>query len=519
VFSEGDPYCGIDLDGCRDPKSGKFADWARKVIAEACSYAEVSPSGTGVKIWVRGKWNASGHKREIDETAVSDKTPAIEIYDQSRYFAMTGQRLQGMREIVPAQMLLDLLASEHFPAETAQAGGNDFRSGASVMERAGKYLAKMPPSVSGSGGHNAAFNAACTMLLGFDLTEDETYSLLCDWNTSCDPPWSEKELRHKVASAAKQSGERGYLRNVKPDNWQRVKPREYKPPPEPKISTLQSAAKKYLEFLKEGKAGCIDTGIPDLDYAIGGGVQKSELVILGGRPNHGKSAIALQMCHEWTLKRPCAFLSEEMSEIMLGKRVLHYVTEIHEEHWKHLADSVDAAVDVHFRDRKPCLVLEACRTIENAERMIAQVVESSGVECVVIDYAQLLECEGDSGYDRTSKVSKTLRRLANDLDIVLLALCQMNREIEKRKKFEPMPADLKETGQLEQDADVILFGVWPHRIDSKLSPFDYQFYIRKNKNRGINANDFQCRFEPGRQMFLHKQIEMQSAAWGEINFD
>jgi replicative DNA helicase len=93
---------------------------------------------------------------------------------------------------------------------------------------------------------------------------------------------------------------------------------------------------------------------------------------------------------------------------------------------------------------------------------------------------------------------------------VLVALCQLNREIEGRTKFVPQMSDLRDTGQLEQDADVIMFGVWPHRIDPKNDPYEYQFFIAKNRNRAINDPAVKVRFEPSRQMFLHQKIEWQT---------
>ena len=83
----------------------------------------------------------------------------------------------------------------------------------SVTERARLYLAKCPPSISGSGGHNAAFTAAIALVLGFDLPMADARSLLAEWNRGCQPPWSAAELEHKLTQAAGKSAEngRGYL--------------------------------------------------------------------------------------------------------------------------------------------------------------------------------------------------------------------------------------------------------------------------------------------------------------------
>jgi hypothetical protein len=83
----------------------------------------------------------------------------------------------------------------------------------SVLDRASRYVAKLPPAVSGEGGHDRTFHAACVLVHGFNLGEPEALAVLREWNASCNPPWSEAELRHKISSAAKApcSRPRGYL--------------------------------------------------------------------------------------------------------------------------------------------------------------------------------------------------------------------------------------------------------------------------------------------------------------------
>jgi putative DNA primase/helicase len=82
-----------------------------------------------------------------------------------------------------------------------------------VAERARKYLAKVPPAVSGQGGHDQTFHAACVLVQGFALTRGPALELLREWNQSCEPPWSGRELEHKIDDALNQPGERGYLLN------------------------------------------------------------------------------------------------------------------------------------------------------------------------------------------------------------------------------------------------------------------------------------------------------------------
>ncbi len=82
VFSEDDPYAGIDLDGCRDPETGEIAPWALEIVARMNSFTELSPSGGGLHIFVEGKLPGNGINTE-----------RVEIYDDKRYFTVTGQTL------------------------------------------------------------------------------------------------------------------------------------------------------------------------------------------------------------------------------------------------------------------------------------------------------------------------------------------------------------------------------------------------------------------------------------------
>lgn len=208
VFSADDPYLGIDLDDCFETP-GELKPWAVLIVERfAGSYAEVSPSGNGLKIWcVATNPMTTGRKVLVDGGA-------IEVYDRGRFFTVTGQ-VWDESEPTDKQTDVDWLCESFFqPAQTllksAPCRGHGIES--DKVERAQAYLDTMEPAVSGSGGHDATFRAACKLVLGFDLDQETAYQLLANgYNTKCLPPWSEKELRHKVKQADKQSGERGYL--------------------------------------------------------------------------------------------------------------------------------------------------------------------------------------------------------------------------------------------------------------------------------------------------------------------
>lgn len=519
VFAEHDPLCGIDLDGCRNPETGEVAEWARAIITNFDTYAEVSPSKTGVKLFVIGKWPQGGKKiGMVGAPEICGKAAAIEVYDRTRYFAVTGWRLRGPKDPQPRQEQLDALRVEFWPEQPAFVSRQDFHAEHSVIDRARKYLAKLPPAVSGQGGHNAAFHAACVLVLGFGLPQDAALGVLSEWNQLCQPPWSERELIHKIGDASRQTGERNYLRNVPLDKWDAVKVPAYRAPAqkfEPRITTLASAAVSYLDAVKAGKSGLIELGLGDLDYAIGGGVEPGEMVILAARPSHGKSAVALQCAHTWSAAgKTIVMISEEMSAMSLGKRTIQFASDVPQEHWPTSMPEVERDIEAYSTSHARCLVVECCGTADAAAEQIEKAVQDHKAEVAIVDYAQLLRSPGKSRYEQVTNTSIVLKQVAARHKILVVVLCQLNREIESRQKFTPVMSDLKDTGQLEQDADVIVFLVWPHRLDNKRPPHEFLFFVAKNRNRPIHQSAVTCEFRPSRQMIVQpKAVGVSYDEW------
>nr|BDD44594.1 hypothetical protein 1 [Flavobacteriaceae bacterium] len=111
VFTSNDPYCGIDLDDCRDAETGDITPWAQEIIDTIASYSEVSPSGTGVKIFVRGEKAGTGRRKGY-------KSGEVEVYSKSRYFTVTGERLSGdISDVMDRQEQLDELCIKVFGKE------------------------------------------------------------------------------------------------------------------------------------------------------------------------------------------------------------------------------------------------------------------------------------------------------------------------------------------------------------------------------------------------------------------
>jgi len=205
VLQRDDPFTGVDLDNCLDDQ-GNLREWAQPIVArlDGIAYAEISPSGKGIKFLTRGKKPAGSRCTK----KLGDNKQQIEVYDFNRFWTITGDIYAGNRTIGDGQAAIDWICQTYL-METPAA---PVVVKTDKLERASRYLAEVEPAISGSGGHNTTFRAACKLVIGFNLNTDEAFQLLWEeYNPRCQPPWTEKELRHKVKEADKQPGERGEL--------------------------------------------------------------------------------------------------------------------------------------------------------------------------------------------------------------------------------------------------------------------------------------------------------------------
>jgi len=218
VFSQADDFVGVDLDNCFGP-DGQLDDWAADVLSHFPSYTEISPSQKGLKIFCRGILPSSRGRR-FD---IPGKPGAhLEVYSSGRYFTVTGQIWSETRSLVDCQTGLNWLAESVLPPEhqapvpppapmvirPQEPGRPD------IQERARLYAQRYPAAVSGQDGHGATFRLACVLVTGFGLGIDGARPVLQEWNQTCQPPWSARELDHKLNQAQKagqQDGNWGWM--------------------------------------------------------------------------------------------------------------------------------------------------------------------------------------------------------------------------------------------------------------------------------------------------------------------
>ena len=203
------------------------------------------------------------------------------------------------------------------------------------------------------------------------------------------------------------------------------------------------------------------TGYLDLDRIIEG-LHTQELTIIAARPGVGKTAFALQMAQHITKKGICTyFASLEMSEKQLGNRMIAREAGI-DSHvlrmgWLNEEDFIKIGKTATELSKLNMIIDANVGTIQDIESRVNELKQEKDLGLVIIDYLQLLKSKTkfNSREQEVADISRRLKLLSKKLDIPIVALCQLNRETEKRRR--PLLADLRESGSLEQDADNVIF--------------------------------------------------------------
>ena len=231
--------------------------------------------------------------------------------------------------------------------------------------------------------------------------------------------------------------------------------------------TIEMASNAYKN--DEGIVG-VPTGLTDLDDRLGG-LHKSDLLIIAGRPSMGKTALATNIAfnaakkiQEDGRKSTIAFFSLEMSSEQLSTRILAEQARIksndirrgrisEEQFDKFIETSKNISELPLYIDETPAITIAA---LSNRARRIKRLY---GLDMVVVDYIQLMRAANfrDGRVQEISEITQGLKALAKELSVPVLALSQLSRAVEQRDDKKPQLADLRESGSIEQDADVVMF--------------------------------------------------------------
>lgn len=236
-----------------------------------------------------------------------------------------------------------------------------------------------------------------------------------------------------------------------------------------KEAVLESYDKTMRAYSNKGELTGVPTGYSRLDE-VTNGWQNTDFIVLAGRPAMGKTSFALSLLKNIAVERkiPSAFFSLEMSKVQLADRLIANVTDIEvtkiangqlsdielSQYDSNLPTLMDAPI---YIDDTPGLSLMELRT--KARRLVRE----HGVKIIFIDYLQLMNANGmhfSSRQEEVSTISRSLKGLAKELNLPVIALSQLNRGVESREGLEgkrPQLSDLRESGAIEQDADMVLF--------------------------------------------------------------
>jgi len=246
------------------------------------------------------------------------------------------------------------------------------------------------------------------------------------------------------------------------------------------IKNLLAKAVDKIETLYEqdGDITGASTGFTDLDEKTSG-LQPSDLIIVAGRPSMGKTTIAMNMAENVALKSgmPVAVFSMEMPGEALAMRMMsslgridqHKVRtgKLDDDDWPRLTSAINLLAETKlFIDDTPALTPTEVRS--RARRLTR---EHGQLGLIVLDYLQLMQSpsSGDNRVQQISDISRGLKALAKELNVPVIALSQLNRNLEQRPNKRPVMSDLRESGAIEQDADLIIF-VYRDEVYNEDSP-------------------------------------------------
>ena len=261
--------------------------------------------------------------------------------------------------------------------------------------------------------------------------------------------------------------------------------------------TMDDTLRQINELtLADGKITGVTTGLEAVDNKLSG-LQNSQLILLAARPAMGKTALGLTMA--WNAARvgkSVAFFSLEMSTYQLNQRLLSMVSlvslesiingSIRDDDWALLIDATKKIVKTDiYVDETPGIRLSEMKS--KLKRLKAE----RGLDLVVIDYLQLMQADGrqENRQNEIASISRGLKSLSKELNCPILSLAQLSREADKRADHRPILSDLRESGAIEQDADVVMLLYREDYYDEEVEPNQAKVIFAKHRNGATGTVD------------------------------
>ena len=220
---------------------------------------------------------------------------------------------------------------------------------------------------------------------------------------------------------------------------------------------------QVLEAREQGKTNAMPTGLEDLDEILEGGIRPGELVIVGARPSMGKTALAMTIGLQMAEKYSVAMLSMEMPHVELRDRMTAMLSRVslgkvkrpaRGLEWDRVVDGVERAklLNFHVADQGGLNIVQVRSKARRVKR-------EHGLHVLIVDYIGLMngtDARQPRAY-QLEEISRGLKTLAKELGVAVLCLAQVNRKVEERVDNTPSLSDLRDSGAIEQDADVVMF--------------------------------------------------------------
>ncbi|MCC6127954.1 MAG: replicative DNA helicase [Chlamydiae bacterium] len=265
--------------------------------------------------------------------------------------------------------------------------------------------------------------------------------------------------------------------------------------PIPLIERIEERQQHYKRLGKPFMTG-VPTGLFDLDKETTI-LEPTNLVVIAARPAMGKTALAINMASYICLdqRNPVAIFSLEMGADQLVERMLSLRTSIAGEKMKRgeLSDGefrILREEEEYLRSAKLFIYDQNCSTITQIVTKARQLKEEEDVTLFVIDYLQLMQGSGrlESRQYEVAEISRRLKLLAMELKTPVICISQLSRKVEERQGHRPMMSDLRDSGQIEQDSDVVLFIQRSDYYDPLKKPGIAEIIVAKNRNGGATPS-------------------------------
>lgn len=274
---------------------------------------------------------------------------------------------------------------------------------------------------------------------------------------------------------------------------------------------------EYL-YQHQGEIIGIPTGLADLDKLLGG-LQRSDMIVMAGRPGMGKTSLALSMAlqaaRQW--KKRVALFSLEMSDEQLVQRLVSAETgidsqrlrlgNIRADEWPTFYQAIRLLSETSFFiDDTPAISALDLRS--KSRRLHAE----HGLDLIIVDYLQLMrgssQGRNENRQQEISFISRSIKSLARELNVPILALSQLSRQVESRHDKRPMLSDLRESGSIEQDADVVLF-IYRDEVYNPDTEFPNIAELIVSKHRSGPTGIFSVYFKKHLAQFVDLEVRIQ----------